>query len=463
MSVIWELQLGADRRPLRAWGLRSAIYTRRSFASDTLELRAPGLSITAAPLFPADSTVVLWRAGVRAFTGRITNPEVYGGARQQGHAYVASGPWWFLENLRYQEERFMAVDPSDPNSALVRVFSPRAVLFNTLTGGQQTAAQQVQQAIAFANSRGAGITLGEVGLAVQPPWEEASSISVAEVIKRSARYAPDAVQWLNYASAKPTFRIGRRASLDVATLDLGDTNRVEVLEGIRPLTEARPPGVRFFYEDVVVRADGSTRARYRQQSAGNPDAVGGINEVIELGGQGGTNPEPMPEGLAAAYYAAVSVLNYGGTLRLKGRDVVGDIAPGRRLNLLGGRPEWATMGATVQVWRGDLLAGAEEITLGQPPFLGAQAFVEYLRYSRLRQKSSYLDARRTGEGSTSAVPARALPYFFSAGGENKGFVEIELCGDNSSVPPKPAKTIKIFAETISTAELPGGGGGGGGA
>ena len=445
MSVLWELSLGGDRRPLRAWGIASANLRRRSFGVGELSLTAPALAIDEDPLFPAEQAVVLWRDGARHFTGRITSPEVYGAARTENHTYVASDPWWFLENLRYQESRYMAVDPTDPDSALQEVFSPRAVLFNTLAGAQQTAAQQITQALGYANTRGANIAVGTIGIGAQPPWEEASSISCAEVVKRSARYAPDAVQWWDHATAKPTCHVRRRGVLDAVSLDLDAADRISLLS-IRPLNEARVPGVRFFFEDIVQRSNGKTWARYVSQSAGNPNLVGAINEVIELGGQGGDNPEPIPAGLAAAYYDAVSVLNYGGRIVVKGRDAATDVALGKVLNLTNGRAEWETMRATIQETTEDLVSGEVVAAFGQPAFLGAAAFVEYLRYSRLRQKSGYLDARRTGEGVTSAVPASTASSF---GGSNTGFVEIDLCGDNTTTPPTPPKRIRFMAETVT--------------
>jgi hypothetical protein len=441
MSVVWEITSGSETRTLAAWGIRGAVLTRRSFGVDELVLQAPGLGFASDPLFAAQSTIVLKRAGVRFFTGRITSPEAYGGASQEGHTYIASGPWWFLENLRYQEVRKMAIDPTDPDSDLQDVFSPRAVLFNTVDGDPQTNGAQITQALSFANSRGAGITVGTIGLGALPPWEEASSVSCAEVIKRSSRYAPDASQWLDYSTAAPSFNVRRRSVLDAVTLDLADANRIELIDPIRPLYEQRPPGVRFFFEDIVTRSNGRTWARYTSQSAGNPDLVGGINEVIELGGQGGDNPEPIPGGLAAAYYAAVSTLNYGGTIRLAGRDVLGDIVPGKVLNLANGRAEWEDMRASVQAWRGDLIRGREEITIGQPAFLGAGAFVEHLRYARLRNKSGYLDSRRTGEGLTSAVTPSSILY----NGATHGFTEISLCDPAGGDP----RVIKVFSEIVS--------------
>lgn len=452
-AVTWELSLGGDRRPLRAWGIEGASLREQSFGAGALSLRVGARAIAAAHLFPYGATVVLWRAGVRRFTGRITSPEVYGSARAEGHTYVASGGWWFLENLRYQAARKMAADPDDAASPLVDVVSPRVVLFNDVNGGALNASAQIAAALAFANGRGAGLAAGAIGITVQPPWEEASGISCAEVVKRSCRWAPDAVQWLDEAGAAPALNVMRRGDLTAVPLDLSAGDRVIELRSIRPMHEACPPGVRFFYEDIAQPTISSgtpglpaaayrTWSRYTSQSAGQPDLVGGINEVIELGGQFGGSPEPVPADLAASFWASVNVLNYSGEIVLKGRDAGGDdVRVGRKLRLLNGRGEWATMDAPIISCTMDLFAGVTTASFGQAPGLGAAEFVEFLRYSRLRNKSGYLDSFRTGEGVTSASSPRAGIAYMGDGGVTKGFVEIELCN--------PPRTIKVFAETIT--------------
>ena len=60
-----------------------------------------------------------------------------------------------------------------------------------------------------------------------------------------------------------------------------------------------------------------------------------------------TAAEPVPEGLAQALYAAVSVLQYDGVLELTEQECSGLGAPGLLLNLSGGRAEWATMAVEV--------------------------------------------------------------------------------------------------------------------
>lgn len=387
---------------------------------------------------------------MRYFTGRITSPTVYASSSEEGHTYRASGPSWFLENLRYFESRYMAQDPTTVDSPLVPVFSPRAVLFNTLDGVSQTTGEQIAAALAFANTRGANISIGAIGLDSPAPWEEASSISVMEVLRRSARWSPDAVMWWDYSTAKPAFHVQRREDLDAMSIDLNLGDLVVELRDMEPMDQARPPGVRFFYEDIVKQPDGTTRARYVNQSAGNPDLVLGINEVIELGGQGGTNPEPIPADLATSYWNAVKVLNYSGKLILKARDVTGEVTIGMTINILNGKPEWQEMAATIQATSEDLFSGVMEVDFGQPTFLGASAFVEWIRYSRVRAKTNYIDARRTGEGVTSAVPPSSI-NFNGGAGTGKGLVELQVCGDPSAVPPVLPFKIKVFAETIEEA------------
>lgn len=439
MSVVWELSKAGDRRPLRGWGITSAVLTRRSFGRDELTLVAGGVSVSAAAIFGWRERLTLWRDGVRYFSGEQIAPEAVGSAASESHTYVVAGPWWGLENLVYQEERYMFTEPDDPDSGKVRVFSSRAVLFADLTGAARNTASQAGEAIGYAAGRGVPIQSGGLGVNMTVPWEEAADITVAEVIKRCCRWAPQAVCWFSYATATPALNLTPRGSLTAVTLDLDDANLVREFS-VAPLYAERPPGVRFFFEDVKVMPDGNTRARYVSQSAGNPDAVGAVVAVIELGGQGSENPEPVPDGLAGAFYGAVSTLNYGGRIVTQAADVAGELRPGRKLNLTNGRAEWATMGATIQASSEDLLRGVTTAEFGASPWLGAAQFADYLRFQRLREKSSYMESRITGGGNTSAVSPSNILY---AGGDF-GYSEIELC-DGSGQPPRK---IKVFSEVL---------------
>ena len=86
-----------------------------------------------------------------------------------------------------------------------------------------------------------------------------------------------------------------------------------------------------------------------------------------------TAAEPVPEGLAQALYAALSVLQYDGVLELTEQECSGLGAPGLLLSLSGGRAEWATMAAQIQRVEEKLDLGQTKITVGRQSILGARS------------------------------------------------------------------------------------------
>lgn len=378
--------------------------------------------------------VELEQAGTRLFTGLVTTVPFLGSARRSTIQTTVSGPWWYLDNLIYQETRKLREDPEDEESALVDVFSSRAVLFQDAAGAALKAEDQAAEALNFVIGRGGEFALGTIDLDITVPFEEGNDLTVSEVIKRCVRWAPDAVAWFDYAPEVPVLHIRRRADLTPLNIDLADADLV-VEWSARKRDDLLVSGVRFFIEDIVTLADGSTRGRLTTQSAGTPDAFGAIVAVIELGGQGSETPEPAPAGLAAAFYASVSQPIYEGTLRLKERTVSGVAGLGRALNLANsGQTALASMAAPVQDVLEDLFTGETTVNFGASNRLGAAEFVDFIRYQNQRKKSSYITSRLTGEGVTSAVPPIALAGWLT---EN---VEIELCN--------PERTIRVQATTV---------------
>lgn len=114
--------------------------------------------------------------------------------------------------------------------------------------------------------------------------------------------------------------------------------------------------------------------------------------------------EDTPTGVAAALYAAWNTLFYEGTLRIVASEVAGDLAPGRKLNLTGGRAEWATMAAMIVESDEDLDNGITTCRFGPPARIEADSLVALLRALRARRPSYNLEARTTGQaGSENAV------------------------------------------------------------
>jgi hypothetical protein len=102
--------------------------------------------------------------------------------------------------------------------------------------------------------------------------------------------------------------------------------------------------------------------------------------------------EPEPAGLASAFYAAASVLQYGGVLVAEEAECsIGRSLLGKKVNVTGGLAAWASMGAAVTGVREDIDKGVTTVTLGPVSPLSPRDMIDLVRGSRLLSKFTPLD------------------------------------------------------------------------
>lgn len=112
-----------------------------------------------------------------------------------------------------------------------------------------------------------------------------------------------------------------------------------------------------------------------------------------------TPAEDVPTGVAAAYFAAASVLHYEGSWTIVEEECSGQFHPGMQLNLTGGPTEWSSMGALIQSVSENLGTGQTTLNFGPPPHLSVQDFIALLNVQRNRQRTTRLSERITGEST----------------------------------------------------------------
>ena len=127
--------------------------------------------------------------------------------------------------------------------------------------------------------------------------------------------------------------------------------------------------------------------------------------------QSSSTGEDMPTGLAAALYGSLGVAQFEGSVSFVQSDLSGLVRVGNVLNLSGGRSEWATMAATIQSVREDLVEGRTTVSFGPSPKFGLQDFLELLRATRSRRVWTNPDLRNTGKPGArdSATLGKTLP------------------------------------------------------
>lgn len=95
--------------------------------------------------------------------------------------------------------------------------------------------------------------------------------------------------------------------------------------------------------------------------------------------------EPVPTGVADAFYAAASQLQYGGSIVIEEEECAGGRAlMGKAVNVTGARAAWASMKAAVVGVDEDFDSGSTTVTLGPARHLAPQDMIDLLRASRWR-------------------------------------------------------------------------------
>jgi hypothetical protein len=243
----WTIAYNGAEKLLSDWGLSAVTRKLVSQGIDELTFRADGTPADAAPLFTNHSTLVLWRdrslnagvfsGGVRWFQGLVVQVPRAGAPDAEGMMYKVVGPWWYLDNLVFQqpyENIFLGFAVAgDPTTA---IYGPAASSHLFLNQGNSNSAltkittgQQIIEALNWALKPfvDASLTppfqIGNVTPPVDVPIDEVRDITCAEVIHKMLRWSPDAVTYFDYTTSPPTFNCTRRADMATVNLDVSHT------------------------------------------------------------------------------------------------------------------------------------------------------------------------------------------------------------------------------------------------
>lgn len=218
--------------------------TLRNQSADTFrfEVHRP---VDSAELYAYGAAITVLRDGAAYFSGIITRTPKSGGIESENHVYEASGVWWYLENIVFEQPWYQADDPSAASPTLLEVKQSRVILGQDSAGAKVTAGAQLTEILQFAIAAGAPFAIGTIGVTVTIPWDEVRDITCAEAIRRVLRWIPDAVVHVDYSAATPVVNIQRRAALTAAeyAIDAATTDSLE----INPRDDLSRPAVVFRY------------------------------------------------------------------------------------------------------------------------------------------------------------------------------------------------------------------------
>lgn len=283
-AVAWTIKIGAGSAvSLASLGLSNLTRNCRSGLEDLVTVRHDGAAVNAAPVMAYGDTVIIYRDGVKWFHGRCNTLPAAADGASEGHSFDIVGPWWWLEQIVYQQG-WKLWDPAADSGAgaLVTKFKSRVILCQLADGTRINTGEQVGATLDYAISLGAPIVKGTIDADVNIPWEEVTDVSCAEVVRRMMRWSPDHVAWFDYSTATPTLHIRKPASLGTLAYNITTDAAREALK-IRPRNDLQIPGITLHYERTNT-VDGTAFESFEEDTAGVTSDPRSVVATIELAG-----------------------------------------------------------------------------------------------------------------------------------------------------------------------------------
>jgi hypothetical protein len=247
MSLVWTIMdANGVEKSAADWGLCELTRERINQVPDVVTFRAPGTPSDADPIFAHGSTVKFFQNGTPWFYGRVVQVPGKAAAKLEEQLYRVAGPWWYLENLVFQQEWQMT---NGTTVTLVPTNKSRLVLSQNSDGTKLATGAAIEEVLAYATARGVPITVGAVTPNAIAPYAEALDRSCAEVIRNFLRWTPDAMAAFDYSTTPfPTLSIRLRA--DAATVTLPAYGAPMSGLQLTPRYDLQVPSVVFKFEQT---------------------------------------------------------------------------------------------------------------------------------------------------------------------------------------------------------------------
>jgi hypothetical protein len=225
--MTWKLKYEGEEKTLAQWGIGNVIRRLGNQSMDTVTFKIPGNTIDAPLQFAPRKVTQIFQDERLWFTGIVTKTPIYGSAAEEFHRYTLSGPWWYLNNLIYQQVWKEPVNPNNDDSALGDVKKSHLILGQDADGDAITIGEQLGDVINYVNAAVGETVIAlaeDTDLPIYIPFDECKDLSCAEVIRRLLRWVPDAITFFDYTQTVPVLHVLRRSQLASLTLNIGDLN-----------------------------------------------------------------------------------------------------------------------------------------------------------------------------------------------------------------------------------------------
>lgn len=439
MAVVWKLaRVGTgELKTLEEWQIKSAVRALVNQGRDTLTLGFGGSDLRGnSPFAPAEILRldrVVDGVATTVFRGRVVSELRGAYGSTEGFSVQVAGPWWYLENLIFMQPDYFVTDPAAnpvivaPATELSAAAFPTTAKTSSIftisvddTRRTIDSREQILAAINYAIEKGAPIAIGTIDAGIAVPRDSIQDATCAEIILKSLRWTPGQTAYLDYSVNPPTINIRAAANRTALALDIANEVIAEV--EVNPRRDLAVVGVTINYLRRHQRTNIEFTTLDKDQAGADPEGIGALVLTLELYGSylvGGGNPnvnggqqliaaEAVPAGLAAALYAAYSVVPYEGRIQIVQDECDALSWTNRKLSIANGVPEWAPAAMLVQQATDDIFAGRTELTVGPPRQLGAQDLLGLVRKGRTK-------APPVSSGYVPIIPTPSSPDFPNAG------------------------------------------------
>lgn len=248
MKDNWTLTYKSISKSLKDWGLASIKRHRVNQGIDKVYISSIPILEHELPFEP-ESTIILSRDKIQWFFGIITKTPGFITSAKENQQYELSGPWWYLENLVYQQGWLEAV-PIGETEEIRKFDTGRIILGQNSQGIPIHSGEQIIEILEYAIQQGAPISIGEITLDTAFPSDETKDLSCSEAIQRLLRWSPDAIVWFDYSTSPfPTVHMKHRKQLAQTRLFLNETSSIKSIK-ITPRYDLKSSAVVIKYEKL---------------------------------------------------------------------------------------------------------------------------------------------------------------------------------------------------------------------
>lgn len=253
--MAWFLKYAAADKTLEAWGISGLSIATANLAPDQASFTVAGALLDDAELFPYDAEIVISKTddanplapAVVWFRGLVSQTPRMASGTAESHNYVVSGGLYHLERLVFQQEfKFL----NQTTKLLELRLVPDLILGQDVAGARQNNGDIVREVLQYAIDSGVALQIGTIDPAVEIPFDEVSTATCLEVLRKVLRWSPDAVVYVDYATSPPTVHCRKRANLPAVVANVPATAGESAVR-VSPRNDLQVPAVYIYYRRTV--------------------------------------------------------------------------------------------------------------------------------------------------------------------------------------------------------------------